>query len=82
MNIQAQPGLPPFPFISSMAAASKPEKAPDNEADAKKVATLSRRVAEKSVKSGLLLTLSAVPCEGKRRRDREQGQEKGHLDLC
>lgn len=42
MNIQAQPGLPLFPLISSIAAASKPEKAPDKEADAKKVATLSR----------------------------------------
>lgn len=36
MNIQAQPGRPPFPLISSMAAASKPEKAPDNDDDAKK----------------------------------------------
>lgn len=79
MNIQAQPGLPPV-LISSMAAASKPEKALDNEADAKKVATLSRRVVKKYPKGNLLLTLSAVSFEGKRKRDREQCQGKGHLD--
>lgn len=40
MKIQAHPGFPPFPFMFMIAAASKPEKAPDSEADAKNVATL------------------------------------------
>lgn len=63
-----------------MAAASKPEKAPDNEADAKKVATLSRRVDKRYAEVYLILALFAASYEDKRKRDREQAQEKGHLD--
>lgn len=31
MKIHAQPGYPPAPSISAMAAARRPEKAPDSE---------------------------------------------------
>ena len=64
-----------------MAAASKPEKAPDNEAAEKKVATLPTRVVKRCVKGDLILTLLAVSYEDKRKRDKEQAQGKGHLDL-
>ena len=79
MNIQAQPGLPP-PLISSMAAASKPEKAPDNEAAEKQVATLPTRVIKRYVKGDLILTLLAVCYEDKIKKDKEQAQRQGHLD--
>ena len=42
MNIQAQPGLPPFPLIRSMAAASKPEKVFDSDPATKKIVILGR----------------------------------------
>ena len=79
MNIQAQPGLPP-PLISSMAAANKPEKAPDNEAAEKQVATLRTRVVERYVKGDLILTLFAVSHEDKIKKYKEQAQRQGHLD--
>ena len=40
MKIQAHPGFPPTPSILMIADASKPEKAPDNEAVEKKSAIL------------------------------------------
>jgi hypothetical protein len=40
MKIQAHPGLPLFPLIFVIAAASSPENAPESDADAKNVAIL------------------------------------------
>ena len=40
MKIQAQPGLPLIPSMFSMAAASKPEKAPERDAAEKNIAIL------------------------------------------
>jgi hypothetical protein len=50
MKIQAHPGLPPMPFMFSMAAASNPEKAPDSWVNLRKknilLSTLQRTVAD------------------------------------
>ena len=42
MKIHAQPCLPPTPSMRIMAVASRPEKAPASELDAKKTAMLLR----------------------------------------
>ena len=78
MNIQAHPCLPPVPSSWSIAAASKPEKALAKAAEAKKAAILVNVTQYPDILK-FMQTGFAAAFEDRRKKDKEQRKEEGHL---
>lgn len=83
MKIQAHPGLWAMPFIFMIAAASRPENAPEREADAKNVEILQEKYCEE-IRKGFLEMKAGTGSEAfvGDRRMTDKGQVQGTDRLC